>query len=69
MTTDLLLTFGMVNSMGSSSPKKYEKSSLVRKGVKIPGIWKNMISHPNYGMYVCNFWHFYTFLICAYDNL
>ena len=38
-------------------------------GVKIPGIWKNIISHPNYGTYECNFWHVYTIFTCAYDNL
>ena len=39
-----------------------------KKEVKIPGIWKTMISRPNYGQYECNFWHFYTIFICAYDN-
>ena len=39
-----------------------------KKEVKIPGIWKTMISRPNYGMYECNFWHFYTIFTCAYDN-
>ena len=40
-----------------------------KKEVKIPGIWKTMISRPNYGMYECNFWHVYTIFTCAYDNL
>ena len=26
-----------------------------KKEVKIPGIWKTMISRPNYGPYECNF--------------
>ena len=69
MATDLLLTSGMVNLMGPSSPPNEAKSSLIRKGVKTAGIWKNMISHPNYGTYECNFWHVYTIFTCAYNNL
>ena len=69
MPTDLLFTSGLINLMGTFWPKSSSKSRLVRKGVKTAGIWKNMISHPNYGMYECNFWHVCTFFTCAYDNL
>ena len=69
MPTDLLLTSGMINSIGTFWPQNSGKSSLVLKGVKAAGNWKNMISHPNYGTYECNFWHGYTFITWAYDNL
>ena len=35
----------------------------------MPGIWKNIISDPNYGMYEYNFWQVYTIFTCAYENL
>ena len=35
----------------------------------MPGIWKNIISHPNYGMYEYNFWQVYTIFTCGYENL
>ena len=38
-----------------------------KKGVKLPGVWKTMISRPNYGTYECNFWQFHTIYTCAYE--
>ena len=69
MTTDLLLTPGMINSMAHFDPKMSKKSYLIRKGVKMPGIWKKIISQPNYSIYEYNFWHVYTIYICAYGNV
>ena len=69
MATDLLLTSGMINLMGTYSPQNTSKSRVVRKGVKTAGIWKNMISHPNYGMYECNFWHVYTIFTFSYAHI
>ena len=69
MATDLLLRFGMVNSMGPFWPQNCSKGTLVPKGVKIPGICKKMISHPNDHTYKGNFWHVYIIYIGAYDNL
>ena len=69
MATDYLLRFGMVNSMGPFCPKKCTKSTLVPKGVKMPGICKKMISHSNDHTYKGNFWHVYIIYIGAYDNL
>ena len=53
-------------------PKYNQGSKRIKKGqkgVKISGIWKNMISYPNYGTYECNFWHVYTIFKYAYDNI
>ena len=42
MATDLLLTSGMVNSLGTFRLQNSPKKVLVLKEVKIPGIWKKL---------------------------
>ena len=68
VATDLRLTSGIINSIGTFWGKNCPKSSLVCKGVKIPGTWKKLY-HTLIMAIMCKIFGMFTQCIYAHITI